>query len=268
LLAILVLVVAAAVILAVGLFFMTGTQVQVSGGGSFNVTLTPNNQNTSSQPGIPIGNDSKTVIKVAVIGTPTENVIMTLSSGEAERRNISYPVTLDPTFVTLDILKEYDIVILQGDPYFDMNAREAVNGYVRDGGSLIIVGDAGSKHPSYSNVAGWSWPSGDGIPVPAQMVGELYGYIDYANGSDLRILRSAHPIIKGISLVGSGLSETSQVVKVISKGDTLVAIDTDEGTLPAIIEGSAGLGKVIYFAYDPGQTPEILLATVKYLTGV
>jgi hypothetical protein len=32
-----------------------------------------------------------------------------------------------------------------------------------------------------------------------------------------------------------------------------------------VIEGKSGQGKVIYFAYDPGETPKILLNTLRYL---
>jgi hypothetical protein len=61
----------------------------------------------------------------------------------------------------------------------------------------------------------------------------------------------------------------SQVYKVTTKGNAnfIAAIKTSEGTVPAIIEGGSGLGTVMYFAYDPGQTPEMLLTSVKYLAG-
>jgi len=205
---------------------------------------------------------------VLVLGTPSVDVITTLSGREAVMKGISYPINLDPSYITLDTLKIYNVVILQGDPYFDMNTREMVNQYVQGGGKLIIVGDAGSKHPMYPNVAGWSWPSGQGIPVPAEIIGEWAGWSDISYGSTLRWADQNHPIVKGLKLTGSTTTTPTQVFKVTAQGKAIAAIDTDEGTLPAIIEGGSGLGNVIYFAYDPGQTPEILLTTVGYLAGI
>ncbi len=205
---------------------------------------------------------------VVVLGVPSQAVVTTLSGKEAQMKGISYPINFNPKYVTLDMLKNYNVVILQGDPYFDMNTREAIRSYVDGGGKLIVVGDSGSKHPSYANVAGWAWPSGQGIPVPAQIIGEWAGYSDVSYGASLMWANPNHPIVQGLKLVGASLNTPSTVVKVTSKGGVIAAIDTQEGTLPAIIEGGSGFGNVIYFAYDPGQTPEILLTTVKYLAGV
>jgi hypothetical protein len=205
---------------------------------------------------------------VIVLGVPSQAVVTTLSGKEASTKGISYPINFDPSFVTLDMLKNYQVVILQGDPYFDMNTREVLKQYVDAGGKLIVVGDAGSKHPTYANVAGWAWPSDQGIPVPAQIVGEWAGYSDVSYGASLRWADPNHPIVKGLKLVGATTQTPTQVVKVTSKGKVIAAIETNEGTMPAIIEGGSGFGNTMYFAYDPGQTPEILLTTVKYLAGI
>jgi hypothetical protein len=215
---------------------------------------------------IPVGCGGEA--NVLVIGVPSQDVVRTLSGKEAQMKGISYPINFDPSYITLEMLQEFNVVILQGDPYFDMNTREAVRSYVNSGGSIIVVGDAGSKHPQYANVAGWAWPSGNGIPVPAQLIGEWGGWSDVAYGADLRIASMRHPLVEGLKLIGAQLQMPSQVYKVTSKGSVIVAIDTNEGTVPAIVEGGSGLGKVLYFAYDPGQTPEILLVAVAYLSGV
>jgi len=206
---------------------------------------------------------------VIVLGTPSQAVLNTLSGSEAQKKGISYPINLPPNNIwSMDTLKDYNVIILQGDPYFDMNIRELLKQYVDQGGNLIVVADAGSKHPDYANVAGWSWPSGQGIPVPAQIVGEWAGYSDVSYGSALTWAQPKHPIVEGLKLIGATTQTPTQVVKVINKGKIIAAVDTNEGNMPAIIEGGSGFGKVIYFAYDPGQTPEILLTTVKYLAGV
>lgn len=205
---------------------------------------------------------------VLVVGRPSGDVVRTLGGKEAQLKGIKYPIDFDPDYITVDMLRNFEVVIVQGDPYFDMNTREAINDYVTGGGKVIVVGDAGSKHPDYPNVAGWAWPMGQGIPVPAEMIGEWEGWSDVAYGSELRMVDINHPIVKGLKLKGSMLQTPSQVFKVISRGNVIVAIVTSEGTVPAIIEGGAGLGTVMYFAYDPGQTPEILLTTVSYLAGI
>jgi len=200
---------------------------------------------------------------VIVLGVPSTELIEVLSSGEALDQGIKYPLNVDPNTVSGEFLKDFQAVILQGDPYFDMNVREAAREYVEVGGKLIIVGDAGSKHPEFSNVAGWDWPSGQGIPVPAQLIGEFTGVSEVATGVDLRIVDMTNPVVDGMKIAGSQLSEPGQVFKTTSSGTTIVAIDTDEGTLPALIEGSAGTGTVYYFSYDPGLTPSLLLNCLK-----
>jgi hypothetical protein len=205
---------------------------------------------------------------VLVIGVPSQDVVNTLSGKEAQMKGIKYPINFDPDYITVDMLRNYQVVILQGDPYFDMNTREAVNQYVQGGGKIIVVGDSGSKHPQYPNVAGWAWPAGQGIPVPATLIGEWAGWSDVAYGSDLRMADINHPIVRGLKLTGSQLKVPSQIFKVTPKGTVIVAIDTTEGTVPAVVEGGSGLGTVMYFAYDPGQTPSILLTTVAYLAGI
>jgi hypothetical protein len=209
-------------------------------------------------PGITPSKDTN----VIVLGVPSSELIQVLSSSEAMYQDIKYPMNVDPNTVTGNFLKNYQVVILQGDPYFDMNTREAAREYVEAGGKLIVVGDAGSKHPEYANVAGWGWPSGQGIPVPAQLIGEWSGTSDVATGSDLRIVDMTHPVVGGMKIMGSQLSKPGQVFKVTSNGNTIVSIDTNEGTLPALIEGEA-IGTVYYFSYDPGLTPSLLLNCLK-----
>jgi uncharacterized membrane protein len=205
-------------------------------------------------------------VDVIVLGAPSQKLLEVLSSSESMSAGINYQANIDPSYATADLLRNYDIVILQGDPYFDMNTREAVKQYVDSGGGLIVVGDAGSKHSEYSNVAGWMWPSGDGMPVPATLIGEWAGYSDVAHGSSLRLMTASHEIVGGIKIAGASLETPSTVYKVISKGRTIVSIDTDEGSVPAIIVGGAGLGTVVYFAYDPGETPTLFLNSIRYLS--
>jgi hypothetical protein len=75
--------------------------------------------------------------------------------------------------------------------------------------------------------------------------------------------------VQGLKLIGASTETPTQIIKVNPKGGSVIAVlSSNEGTMPAIIEGGSGFGNVMYFAYDPGQTPEILLTTVKYLAGI
>lgn len=215
---------------------------------------------------IPIGCGGEA--KVVVVGTASADVVRTLSGDEALEKGIKYPIQFDQEYITAKMLKNYNVVIVQGDPYFDMTTREAIRGYVDSGGKLIVVGDAGSKHPQYPNVAGWAWPSGQGLPVPATIIGEWAGWTDVSYGSDLLMADPDHPIIQGLKLVGATTTVPTQVVKISAEGNVIMAVKTTEGTMPALVEGNSGLGTVLYFSYDPGQTPAVLLTSVKYLAGI
>jgi hypothetical protein len=217
---------------------------------------------------IPIGCGGD--IDVLVIGTSSQGVRAVLTGDEARFRSgsINYEIDLQPDdILNVKILKNYKVVILQGQPYFQGYTREAIRSYVDGGGKLIVIEDAGSRHPEYPEVAGWDWPRGQGIPVPADIVGEEIGYSDIAYGSEIKFIDRDHPIAIGLKRLNANLILPSRVVKVTPEGNTVVAIKTDEGTWPAIIEGGSGLGTVVYFAYDPGMSPAVFLATVEWLGG-
>jgi len=206
-----------------------------------------------------------TEINVTVLGVPSQAVAETLYGTEAKLRDINYAINLLPTYVPGELLKNYQVVILQGDPSFDLHTRAAVTEYVKDGGRMIVVGDAGVRSP-YPNVAGWEWPSGD-IPVPAKILGEFVGFIDVAYGSELTWINTTHPIAVGLTPADATMDTPTQIVGVTSKGQVVASVEAIGSAMPAIIEGNTGAGKVIYFAYDPGQTPKIFLAAIEYLVG-
>jgi hypothetical protein len=206
----------------------------------------------TSEPVKPIALETQeSVSLIAVIGQPSQKLLAVINGSDF--------LVIAQNQTSLERLKGSSVAILQGDPYFDMSAREAIGQYVEKGGNIIVIGDTGSKHPEYANVAGWQWPAGQGIPVPAELVGWRQGYSDVAMGLRLRAL-VGHPVVQGMER-----GNITRVFKTVSKGETIIAVDTDEGAVPAVIEGRGGQGKVIYFAYDPGETPKILLNTLRYL---
>lgn len=204
--------------------------------------------------------------ELIVIGSASKEMIDVLSSKGALEIGISYQANIDPSKINEGLLSPFDAVILQGEPYFDMNAREAVRDYVLGGGRLIVIGDCGSKHADYPNVAGWSWPGGNGLPVPARLIGEWEGVSDTANAKYLRVVDTSHDIVSGLSM-RLDFNGTEKLFKTFDHegGHVIVSAHTDEGDLAAIIEGGVGEGQVIYFAYDPGKTPKLFLNAIDNL---
>jgi len=200
------------------------------------------------------------------VGVPTVSVADALSNNATKERGIHYHGYLAPATITASLLDDYDVVLLQGDPYFDMNARTAIGSFVENGGSLIVTEDTGSKHKEYKNVAGWSWPVGEGIPVPAMIVGEWEGISEIANASEIMIRDYNHPIAKGIKIKGIDLGG-NRVFKTVPQGsgEVIMIVNTTEGYVPAVIASGMNVGgAVAYFSYDPGITPGILLNAVEW----
>jgi len=219
---------------------------------------------------IPIGCGGE--INVAVIGQPSPGVQNILQSKQAVYRGIKFNKDLHQDYITPEILKKYDIVVLQGQPYFDMNAREAIRSYVDGGGKMILIGDAATRAPESPNVYGWEWPAGRGVPSPVEPKGKFTGFEQFPTGSEVRIIDIDHPITKGLKVVNSRLSMPAPIFEIVPNNIPLAVVETYsyggvERSLPAIVEGGSGLGKIIYFAYDPGLTPEMFLSSLIYLAG-
>ena len=99
-------------------------------------------------------------------------------------------------------------------------------------------------------------------------------------GPVLKVINLEHPILKGYG-TKANLSEvtnkpscnTLNLIKVYpSSGDVVAVIEGMENskkvTELGIVEGGSLFGgKVIYFAYDPGCTPNAWISTAGYLTG-
>jgi len=226
---------------------------------------------------IPIGCGGD--ITVGLVGyDPSGATLQILSGKEATYRGIKYLEDIDPTIITLDMLKQFDVIILQGDQYSDLNAREALRSYVDGGGKLILVKDAATLVRNMPNVYGWEWPRGAGVPSPVELRGKWTGDREVSYGSQLQVIDINHPIVQGIRLKGARLygsfNSNDEITEVIPEGKVIAAVKaTDystsgmysEKTVPAIIEGGSGLGRVMYFAYEPGFTPGILLSTIEYM---
>ena len=174
-------------------------------------------------------------------------------------------------------LAQYDIIMLdqtnsaQG-PYISRTLGEAIEDFVKKGGKLIIVGNSGTLRGDAPEVVGWLANLGDIAPVectldkhniptclqPIRIRGELIK-LDFD-----------HPIMEGIERVPALPGEPPLYVEVFDvaiKGNEIAYIKDVDSTkwYPGIVERRHILGKVIYFNYDPGKTPEIFINTLNYL---
>lgn len=88
---------------------------------------------------------------------------------------------------------------------------------------------------------------------------------------ELNFVDINHPMVVGYQ-PRLNLSEVActniKALEVTPTGGGIVAILSDSKDVPGIVEsGTLFGGKVVYFAYDPGCTPNLWISTVGWLTG-
>lgn len=179
------------------------------------------------------------------------------------------------------VLAQYKIVMLdqsnQADKEVSMQFGYAIQNYVKTGGKFIIVKDSGIRQPNALDVIGWKATFGDIIPVSCEYV--VAGQPSctqpqFARGK-LWVLDPKHPLTKGFEqfpaepTAGLFPFETFDVTP---QGRELAYIEDEfsKKNYTGIVESNqfkAGLGKVIYFNYDPGVTDGLFQSTLKYLSG-
>ncbi|MEK6842911.1 MAG: ThuA domain-containing protein [Candidatus Micrarchaeota archaeon] len=214
-------------------------------------------------------------IKVTVIGKPTPGLINHLTSKDARDGQIWYAGNgLRQELLTEGNLKQFDVVILQGQPVCDRNARKIITNWVKGGGKLIVIGDACTRVDGDPAAFGWDIGGLLGEVIPAKIGGVTsekepikYG----CSSGTYRIIEFGHPITAGIK--DYQFSGRTIEVYPTSNSKVLTAVDcsdTSRGNMPTtygILE-SSGLfsGKTVYFSYDPGATSaQLFLNTLKYM---
>jgi hypothetical protein len=179
------------------------------------------------------------------------------------------------------LIKNYDMVILVGDRAFTRPVKDAIGYYVANGGKLIVLGDAAVRDPDDPLYIGWGGGMFDSFPVQLNP-NDRQRTIDnpiIIQDPILNLLDIDHQIVQGYG-VRSDLTEVAcNEIPVLdvqpTQGGSVIAI-LSQGTgapsegvknVPGIVE-SASLfgGRIIYFAYDPGCTPNLWISTVGYLT--
>jgi hypothetical protein len=162
--------------------------------------------------------------------------------------------------------------------------KDAVEDYLSKGGKILLVGDAAVTDPDDNAAIGWGKM---GMPV------KLKGYVATSSMSvpeitldsyELQFATISHPILEvfdGMVRIESNAfndksCQSHTFIQVDPKSARTIAFVTgddkeDDGKekfLPAIVETDSALGgKVVYFAFDPGCSVNMLISTVKYLSG-
>ncbi|MCD6478616.1 MAG: DUF4190 domain-containing protein [Candidatus Diapherotrites archaeon] len=219
--------------------------------------------------------DSAAPAKMLIIGQPSQKTIAVLNN----LTDLVLYVTRSADSLQIspkEQLAQYDIVMLDqsnsAGPFISKALGDALHDYVAKGGKLIIVKNSGTLSKDAPGAAGWLANLGDIAPVectldkhniptclqPIRIRGELIK-LDFD-----------HPIMEGIERVPALPSEPLldlEVFDVAVKGKEIAYIKDADSTkkYPGIVERKYILGKVIYFNYNPGKTPEIFINTLNYL---
>ena len=193
------------------------------------------------------------------------------------RIRTAYDLSISPA----DKIKGYDVIMLAGLNYVPRNLAEAISANVNGGGKLIVIKDAGIREgvvmPSgqiegYApDVLGWESLFGDILPVNCEKTSErVPGCIDklYVSGKLYRA-DEEHELMQGFAEIPQepDSSKDFEILNVLLAGKELAYIkgNLSQKPYPGIAEKNSGLGKVLYFNYDPGTTPGLLMQTIDYL---
>ena len=153
-------------------------------------------------------------------------------------------------------------IILQGDPNLPRRFREKIGERVHEGAGLIIIGDAATQ--DNNSTVGWAYRMDY---VPAQFVEPLSGQVSnqVEVEGNLKSMALNHPMLAGFERDAKKYA----LFEVVSKGKEIVLVEkNNKGIIRgynALIEGENGLGKVLYFAYDAGQTQRLFLNALNYI---
>jgi hypothetical protein len=175
-----------------------------------------------------------------------------------------------------DTLAQFKIVMLNqstlADKTVSRSLGEAIQDWVKQGGKLIVVKDSGIYREGAVDVIGWQATFGDLIPVscdyekdmvpsctrPVHVTGKIYR-LDWKS-----------KIMEGIEVAPAepDLALFIDTFNVTPTGNQIAYIQsaTSNAYYPGIVEKTwFGIGKVIYFNYDPGKTKGIFDNTLEYL---
>lgn len=175
-----------------------------------------------------------------------------------------------------DQLAQYKIVMLNqstlADKTVSRSLGEAIQDWVKQGGKLIVVLDSGIYRQGAVDVIGWQATFGDLMPVSCDYEKDMVPSCTRPVRVTGRIYRLdwKHRIMEGIEIAPAepDLALFLETYNVTPTGNQIAYIQsaTNNAYYPGIVEKTwFGIGKVIYFNYDPGKTKGILENTLEYL---
>jgi len=210
-----------------------------------------------------------------IVGSTSQEVIDILNDN---RDIIDYDLKTTQTLERnpKEQLAQYKIVMLdqseEANKEVSKKFGEAIQQFVKNGGSLITVKDSGIRRPDTYDVIGWQNTFGDVIPVKCDRI-----INDQPTCTNRLLIRGKifredeqHPIMEGIEVFPAdpNLNANFESFDIAVDGKELAYIQSsaiDKKSYPAIVEKNLFIGKSIYFNYNPGKTRGIFESTLDYL---
>jgi hypothetical protein len=203
-------------------------------------------------------------IKVTVIGKPSAGLLSAMVSKDARDSQIFYAGNgLKQELTTKGTLKQFDIIILQNQPACNANFQQILVGYVKDGGKLLVIGDACAYDGN--TLVGWkAGYLGDIIPVQLAIINGSAN-LTCENGI-MREMDIGHPITTGIknfaysgNILATTPTNTGKIISILECGSENIVAN-------AIVENTAPFtGKVVYVAYDHQSPQAEMINLLKYI---
>lgn len=218
----------------------------------------------------------KDPLQMLVIGTPSLQTRQVLD--EAKDLVRWKPTAAEAFRVNpREKLAQYDVVMLnqvaEDNKCIPRQLGEALKEWVLKGGKLVTVMDSGICYSGSVEAIGWKAVLGDTVPVDCQA-----GKSGQPTCVEPKFIRGEivredfdHPIFEGIEVLPA-LQDAPPyelvVFDVAPVGNEIAYVQnvvTPE-FYPAVVEKRGlGIGKSIYFNYDPGLTRVVLEKTLEYL---
>ncbi|MBS3061576.1 MAG: hypothetical protein J4215_03265 [Candidatus Diapherotrites archaeon] len=214
-------------------------------------------------------------VRMLIIGEPSPTLKAIL---DEDRDLVRYTIR-DARSLSVspkDQLAQYKIVLLdqskQADKSVPRVLGDAIQDWVKTGGKLIVVKDSGIYRDGASDVIGWKATFGDIMPVECNYEKDFVATCTRPVHVTAKIFQQdfKHKIMEGIEVAPADpdavlFLETFNVTPI---GNQVAYIQnvTTPAWYPAVVEKTwFGIGKVIYFNYDPGATKGVFENTLKYL---
>ncbi len=182
-----------------------------------------------------------------------------IGGGDADRIDVS---TSTPAALTTADLNKYSAVVLLSTRALDRRGRDAIAGFIRAGGGLVIAGSPEVEATVVSAIFNWGTPMTGTIEMPASVA---------LSPTDPR-----HPVFRPFGSLSANLGQVrfARAWRVAPEGWDVAARFTDGN--PALVERREGNGRIVLFASDldrqwndfplhPAFVP-FIIETVRYVS--